>query len=80
MGWGPKDFAVARYLQTIPIGLERGRRRFELLISEKLLDLEIREPTTRVELCVLRACGLSKLESQDKVPLRLTLERSRDQW
>ena len=74
MGRGAEQLSVAHDLQCLAVGLERGRRQFELLVGEKLLDLEIVERSARVELRILRARGLSELEIEDEIAFRLPFD------
>ena len=77
MSRGAEQFSIARDLQLIAVGLERRRRRLELLVGEKLLDLEIVERPAGVELRIFGTRGLSELEIEGKIALRLPLDGRR---
>ena len=69
-----EEFAVAHDLQRIAIGFKGGCRRLELLVADKLLDLEIVERPGGVELRVLGARGLPQFEIEDEIAFGLPFD------
>ena len=74
VGRGAQEVAVARDLQIIAIGVERGRRGIEFFVGEELVDLEVGERPGSVELRVLGTRGLAELEVEGEIAFRLPLD------